>query len=1339
MARPMHLTSQVTSGDTAREGDSSGAQNPLLRPYVPRLVAQWLDSVPDQRHRAIHATLLFADISGFTALTERLARLGTVGAEQMSDTLDATFGALLDVARSDGADLLKWGGDAVILLFHGDGQGDGQGDGPGDDHPVRAARAAHRMRAALRDLVRRHALPVRVDLRMSIGVHTGAFDMFLVGDSSSHRELLIAGPAASELVQMEALANAGQIGLSAATVALLPQYCWGATVPGAPTPGARLLGASPRLPDRLVADEPMSSDVSTAIPPMIRAHLLDAHGESEHRPVAVAFVEFSGTDALLRDHGAAAATAALDHVVTIVQLACLAHEVVFFESDVARDGGKIMLTAGAPRSTGEDSERLLRTVRDIVDQAGVLSLRVGVNRGAVFAGDFGPSFRRTFSIKGDAVNLAARIMSKAAPGEVLASEDVVSRSGTFVESERLEPFTVKGKALPVHALRVLGLVEGRPAVRAEAPFTGREEELALLRATVDRARQRIGSVVDISGAPGIGKSRLVAELAPAPEDLVVLTTTCSNYDSTTSYFAFRVLLLDLLGIGPGDSPARVQQRLTRRVQDDAPHLIPWLPVLAPLLAVEMPPTQQTRDLDERFRRNRLEEVALELLEVALPTPTLLVFEDAHLIDEASASLLQRLLAVSAATSWCVVVTRRDTTTGLAPAPTVPGLVTLPLGPLSDEAAIDLIEATTGDAPLGVRAIEAMAGRAAGNPLFLTSLAGVARTDGDHGNLPSSIEGVYLRELDRLDPRSRTLLRYAAVLGVRFDPHLLAALVPDADGADGTIDGRIDGHLERVFGGALAEFVETQADGSVGFRHSLMRDVAYDGLPFRLRRSMHARVAELLAGRGGAAASPASLSRHFHAAGLHDQTWTHSLVAGEQAAAAYAYSEAADYFGRALDAATNLPGLDPATRSAAYIRLGESRDMAGQSTAAIAAFRAARQLLVDDPVGEARLMYREARISLRLGKHPQALRMLTRALHVVGDLSGSEADGVRAELAARYGFCRHLQGRSDEAVRWATKGARWAESSGDTTVLAHAYNALHLAHGASTQSEDKPYGRLALTAYEELGDLSGQALCVNNLAIDGYRTGRWTEAAQMFERAASMFQRLGDEANEGNVTYNLGDVLVSWGRFDEALPPLRRALRLARGVDDEELVALAQREGARAHAALGDTERAWGLFEDARAKFVELRLPIETGLLDAAYAEALVAADRARDGLFVVEAAEHQAAAGKVPDVLPRLHRVHAFALLALDRTDDAAEQVRRGLELVDAGGDGYDRALLGLAQAETMPSTAPDTAPRSHTTGERLRREAHATLEKLGVVRLVGVPGSAQMPPRTSSTKCTTR
>ena len=156
-----------------------------LLPYVSRLALGWAPVGPDPRHLRIHGSLAFVDISGFTRLTERLARKGKVGAEEMSDILSATFAGLLTEAVDDGADLVKWGGDAALLLFQG------------QDHALRAARASHRMRAALRVIGRVPTTSGMVVLRMSVGVHSGEFDFFLVGDPDIHRELLISGPAAS--------------------------------------------------------------------------------------------------------------------------------------------------------------------------------------------------------------------------------------------------------------------------------------------------------------------------------------------------------------------------------------------------------------------------------------------------------------------------------------------------------------------------------------------------------------------------------------------------------------------------------------------------------------------------------------------------------------------------------------------------------------------------------------------------------------------------------------------------------------------------------------------------------------------------------------------------------------------------------------------------------------------------------------------------------------------------------------------------------------------------------------------------------------------------------------
>ena len=144
-------------------------------------------------------------------------------------------------------------------------------------------------------------------------------------------------------------------------------------------------------------------DLPGCVPVVIRDYLVAGGGETEHRHVTVAFVQFTGTDALLGSGGPEVTASALHEVVCAVQEAVDEHGVSFHETDVDKDGGKILLVAGAPVASGDDEERMLRALRAVADRPHGLPLRMGVNNGHVFTGNLGPPYRRTYSIKGDAI------------------------------------------------------------------------------------------------------------------------------------------------------------------------------------------------------------------------------------------------------------------------------------------------------------------------------------------------------------------------------------------------------------------------------------------------------------------------------------------------------------------------------------------------------------------------------------------------------------------------------------------------------------------------------------------------------------------------------------------------------------------------------------------------------------------------------------------------------------------------------------------------------------------------------------------------------------------------
>ncbi len=1236
--------------------------NAALEPYVPRLVVDWLRDTPDAMVREVEGSLAFVDISGFTTLTERLARRGKVGAEEMSDLLNATFAQLLVVAYLDGAGLVKWGGDAVLLLFQG------------PDHAARACRAAYRMRMRMRRIGQLDTSAGHVVLRMSVGIHSGTFQFFLVGDPAIHRELLMCGPAASRCAELEALAEAGQIAISHETAAMLP-----ASVVGEPKGDGLMLAGQPRLDDLLAVLRPPSDglDLGSTLPLAIREHLLQAGGEAEHRQIAVAFVQFSGTDALLVEQGTEALAAALDETVRNVQEATSQHGVTFFETDINRDGGKIMLTAGAPRSSDHDEERMLRAARRIMDRVGVLPLRIGVNRGGVFAGDFGPSFRKTFSVKGDAVNLAARVMGKAAAGQVLATTAVLDRATTVFDVEPLAPFMVKGKSQPVHASSVGPAVGERSDQGAMTPLVGREVEMAVLTDALSDARSGRGRLVELVGEPGIGKSRLVAELRVAATDATVVQATCDEYESATAYYPFRGVLRDALGLtGMGED--ETVAGLVTRAESVAPDLVPWLPLVAAVLDLEMQPTPQTGSLDERFRKDRLEEVTARLLAALLPGTTLLVFDDVHLMDDASTELLERLASGVANKPWMLLVTRRDQPTGYVPDDSS-GVLSVHPAPLGTAQALGLVAGQLGDAQLRPDQIAALAERAGGNPLFLRGLVLAARSGASLDALPGSVEALVTSQIDRLPPDERTVLRYASVLGVEFGEADLRAILA--------------GHELPTSRSALARmgsFLHRAGHGRFRFEHALIRDAAYEGLPYRRRQDLHG-----LVGRRLETTTPDPddvselLSLHYFHAGLPEKAWYYSRVAGDRAREKFASADAAQFYRRAIEVAGGLPALDVRDRVDVLEALGDSQTSSGAFVDALEAFRAARRLVPNDRLRVADLLRKEVLLDHRLDRIPQAIRTVNRGLRLLGTDDGSpELLGRRAQLKVWYAWCRLKQGRSKEGIRWATLAQADAEAAADAAALAEAYEALFLGHLYMGRTPPRPYGSMALELFREMDDAYRQARSLNHLGFAAAVEGDVDEAAELYASARDAYSRAGDVLGAATADYNTGDLLIHQGRLAEAEQVLGRILAVFRSLGSGEWTEVTRRELGRAAVRAGRLDEGLALLTQARAELAQLALATEVVETDAALVEVTLARGRWEEALEQVDAALPGAVALDVANAVRLLHRHRARALLGLGRLEEARADLDLALAACaeegqwDIGGVLVEMAAVARAQGD---------------------------------------------------------
>jgi adenylate cyclase len=669
-------------------------------PYIPqdrRAAMAFGKDLPEN----VEGTALFADISGFTPLTEALTdALGLRrGAEELPLYLNAIYDVLIrEVERFRGS-VIGFAGDAITCWFdegasleemltsvsRPDHEGGGTEPGPAAPAAPGAAPAVDRavtcavaMQAAMRAFA---VVPVPgrepVALAVKVAVACGPARRFLVGDPSILVYDVLAGETLFRMAEVEHYANRGEILLDEPAVALLGDRVeiaeW--RQEHAETGKGRRFGVLaglktlaepfpwPGLPDQLT-----ESQVRAWLHPPVMERLQAGMNEflTELRPTVAIFLRFNGID---YDRDPLAGDR-LNEYVCAVQNLLLPSGGNLLEITVGDKGSYLYISFGACVSHEDDARRAVLAALQLrhlhTGLADGAEVQIGVTRGTMRTGGYGGSTRRSYGALGDDVNLAARLMSRAVSGEVLVSRRVhkelsaESEGGSGFLSEGFnfeprEPIRLKGKAEPIPVFAITGVQQHR-AIRLQEPnyalpMVGREVELATIAEKVALALHNQGQVVGIIAEPGMGKSRLVAEairLARA-KGLEGYGGACQSDGTQTPYLVWKPIWSAFFDLDP-EAPLRRQVRnLEGEVDDLAPDRLDALPLLGELLGLALPENSFTQALEPKHRRTALEALLLDCLRARAHEAgedgkgLLLVLEDLHWIDAASRDLLERVV------------------------------------------------------------------------------------------------------------------------------------------------------------------------------------------------------------------------------------------------------------------------------------------------------------------------------------------------------------------------------------------------------------------------------------------------------------------------------------------------------------------------------------------------------------------------------------------------------------------------------------------------------------------------------------------------------------------------
>jgi class 3 adenylate cyclase len=539
-------------------------------------------------------------------------------------------------------------------------------------------------------------------------------------------------------------------------------------------------------------------------------------------------------------------------------------------------GDGLMALFGAPVTLEDHAIRACLAALDIQAEADrlaadvqrrdniALRLRVGLNSGRIVAGEIGSGVMGYAAI-GETVGFAQRMESVAPPGGVTLSEATAVLVEDVAVLEDTELVRIKGADDPVPVRRLLGVGPRNGRVgRAETGMVGRNWEMALLDAMLDRTINGRGGVVTVVGPPGIGKSRVAREIVAvaAGRGAEVFWTFCESHASDVSFHAVARLLRAGTGVADLDSHA-ARARLRIQLPDaDAQDLL----LLDDLLGIADPNVAMPL-IDPEARRRRLTAL-VNTASLARATPALFIIEDAHWIDEVSESMLVDFLAVVPQIPSMVLITSRPEYEGALTR--VRGAQSIALAPLGDSDTAALLDQLLGSDPSVGELAAVISERAAGNPFFaeemvrelvqrgaLTGERGgyVCRADIAELTVPATVETAIKARIDRLSPQAKRTLTAASVIGGHFEAELLTAL-----GIDAVFDELLDAEL--------IDQVRFIGSAQYAFHHPLIRTVAYESQLKSDRAEWHRRLAAVIQERepGTVAENAALIAEHLEAAG-----------------------------------------------------------------------------------------------------------------------------------------------------------------------------------------------------------------------------------------------------------------------------------------------------------------------------------------------------------------------------------------------------------------------------------------------------------------------------------------
>ena len=1133
--------------------------------HIGHLVPRFIQDRFEQRiySGAFRAAALFADISGFTRLTDMLMHYRREGAEELTRALNYVFHPLIAQVYAHGGFVATFSGDGFTALF------------PSSHEACEGDRALH-VALAIRDFfAQQGVMQTRYgsfEMEVKAGLAHGLVKWGILGDKGQH-VYFFRGPTVDACVQAERHAQTGDVVASADLLSHIE-----ADVETAP-----VLDASSflRITSRRIAEprSPLPRDLSPEKPtpfvPDIVAEFVRSDASAEFREVATVFISLDAPPE---------GDAWNAFVATVIDLAA-EYGGYLNKLDFGDKGAVMLLLFGAPLAHETDLARAANFILALKARDNAIDWRAGLTSGMVYAGIIGGAERCEYTAIGDVVNLSARLVQRAPWGEIWLGAIAAESLQQLYEVEPVGEFTMKGtnEALAVYRLRGQRL---RAESTPHREMVGRTRELGQLIQFVQPIRSgRCAGLAYVYGEAGAGKSRLVYELhqhlTRRPEAPDVRWLMCpADEILRQSLNPFKRCLRQYFSQSPDRSTEENRTQFTEILDAliaDVQKLGAQGESRAMPLAEELERTRsflgalvdlhwsdslyETLDPRLRFENTLLAFRALIQAE-SLRQPIVLQLEDLHWLDTDSPEMIRILTQNAAAYPIAIICTGRYRDDG--------SRVTLPVAENIRHQMIDLgmlspedIQTFTGhvlgaeDTPVEEGLEAFLIEKTGGNPFFVEQLlldlrerealeqvAGIWRMHAsDALHVPTTISAVLIARLDRLMMQVRHIVQTAAVLGQEFQVRVLSQM--------------LEGEAWVTEGVREAEEADIWAPLSeirYIFRHALLRDAAYD-MQMRTRlRTLHRLAGNAIEQVYAGHLPPhyADLAYHYGQAEDDERERHYTRLAGEQAAARFANDRAEAFFTRTLELTPEADTLERyelfRAREKVYDLQGQRE---GQGHDLDAMERLARSIREHaQPAAVRDAIKRQAEAALRRANYAyvtSAYETAARAARSSVEWAHSVQEvGREAEGHLQYGQALARLGEGEAAWTHFEQALSLARAASERLVeadslLQFGMVALFL---RGEYTEAKFHLKKALQIHRQIHHRAGEGASLGYLGIAFSREGNYPEARSYYEQALRIFREIGDRYGQGPALNNLGHICAEHGEYAEAISYFEQDMRNA---------------------------------------------------------------------------------------------------------------------------------------------------------------------------------------------------